>query len=270
MDFSEKDQLMEEYAKGFLTVFRIFEASGFSRFIIRNGKIVSRHWYSVLYNIFVVITADVCATAMVWNSNRSDEDLTTAELITIILFSIFGNLLLFHITFIDRYSGPDSIRNSIEIDCFLGAKETEFMRNLEMKMFKTLLAFITFVQVGVVSYIYYLFQVSLLIHFLGSSYFLWIFFCYYDFCFCLYSSLFLTCRVRYINLALLKINNMKMEYISKQSLFYKLIWRNNFDDYVTFHKRAKSKDFVTAFKMLFYQFRHLERCYEYPVSIFSH
>lgn len=267
MSKSVKDKLMDEYVKRFFATFRILEITGFCRFIIRNGKIIERNWFSVVYNVTIAILADVGALIILWTGNSGENTLNNVEFGTVVHFTIFSNVLLFHITFGDKYRGPDLMQNCIDIDCFLGATETEFMRDLTVKFFVLLFVLIGFTQVGIVCYMHYVFNVSLAINLIGTTYFFWIFFAYDEFCFFLFSCLFLTTRARYLNVALLKITNMNIEYIPKQFVFNKLFWKDKYDDKVNFHMRAQSKDFIVAIKMLFHQLRHIERCYSFPVSI---
>lgn len=266
MDEANNKELMEDYVKKFYKIFRFLEFSGFCRFVIRKNIVAERNFGTVIYNIFVLIVADACATYLLLFANAKEQYLSSVEYIAIMHFTIFSNLLLFNITFGDKYRGLDLIQNCIEIDNLLGAKETEFMREVSINFYAILLYMVGITQVFIVGYMYYVFHVSLAIHIVGSLYFFWLFFAYDDFCFFIYSYSFLTTRVRYLNVALINITKMKMEYIPKQVMFNKMFWKDEYDERVTFHTRCDNKDFCVAFRMLFNQLRRIEQCYSFTVS----
>lgn len=266
MSQDDENFLMSDYAKRLNTIFRLLEPTGFCRIVIRKGKVVERQIDTMWYNICIIIVADACAVYLLWFANVKEQYLSQVEYIAIVHFSIFSNLLLFNITFGDKYRGLNLIKKCIEIDCLLGAKETEFMRQLSMSSFKVLVIFISITQVIIVSYMYFIFNVSTAIHIVGSYYFLWMFFAYDDFCFFLYLYSFLATRARYLNVALLKVSKMKMEYIPKQLLFNRLVWKDEYDDMVHFHERCELKNFCVAYRMLCDQLKLVEECYRFPVS----
>lgn len=266
MDVSVRNQLMQDYVKKFVNFFRMLEITGFCRFVIRKGKIVERSRATKLYNIFILIYANASASYLLWFSNPNEKYLSIVEYIAILHFTVFANLLISDITFGDEYAGLELMQNNIEIDTLLGAEETAFMREVSIVLYRIIVIAIGFTQVSVVAYMYYVFHVSIAIHVVGSIYFLWIFFSYDEFCFFIYLYSFLTTRVRFLNVALMKITNIKMEYIPNQWLFHKMFWKDEYDERVTFHTRSDTKDYCVVLKMLFDQLRRIENCYSFTVS----
>ena len=266
MDVSIRKKLMKEYVKILKNIFLMLEVTGFCRFVIRKGKIVERNLVTKWYNVFVLIYANASASYLLWFSNPSEKYLSIVEYIAILHFTIFANLLISNITFGDEYAGLDLMLNNIEIDTLLGAEETAFMRQVSFILYRVIMIAIAVTQVFVVSYMYYVFNVSIAIHVVGSLYFLWLFFAYDEFCFFIYLYSFLSARVRFLNVALIKITKIKMEYIPKQWLFHKLFWKDEYDDRVTFHTRSDTKDFCVVLKMCFDQLRLIESCYSFAVS----
>lgn len=266
MNEDDEKFLRSDYAKRLKTIFRFLEPTGFCRFVIRKGKVVERQIDTMWYNICVLIVADACAAYLLWFANVKEQYLSLVEYIAIMHFSIFSNLLLCDITFGDKYRGLNLIKKCIEIDCLLGARETEFMRKLSITFFKILIIFIGITQVFVVSYMYVIFNVSTAIHTVGSYYFMWLFFAYDDFWVCLYLHSFLGTRVRYLNVALIKVARMKMEYIPKQLLFNNLMWKDRYDDMVNFHERSDLKNFCVAYRKLCDLLKLIADCYRFTVS----
>lgn len=269
MDVAEdsmKNELTKDYGLKLKNIFRILEPTGYCRFVIRNDRMVERNQGTLLYNICVLILANASASYLLWFSNPTEKYLSLVEYIAIIYFTVFANLLMFHITFGDNYMGLNLMKNNIDIDTLLGVEETGFMRDISLRLYIFILIVIGFTQVTVVAYMYYVFHVSIAIHVVGSIYFFWLFFAYDEFCFFIYLNSFIAMRIRYLNVALIKFTKIRKEYIPKQTLFDAIFWKDEFDDRVTFHARSDPKNFCVAIKMLFAQLRSFEDCYSFTVS----
>lgn len=262
----DKEQIMAEYAKSFNRfVYWPLKSTGFCRFDIKNNQIQERTLKTIIYNICILCLANV-GVCYILSATSDEKSLELPERIAIVHFAIAANLLLVNSSFLNRQSGYELIEDCINIDLFLGINETRFMRKLAMKNLAVLCILMAILSLFVVAYMYVVFKVSMMIHFVGSIYFAWLFCAYDDFCFFLYLYTFLSLRVRYLNTAIMKISKMKTEYVPMKLLFDRLMWFKEYDDKVIFHKKAGATEFVKVFTMLFNYLRRIEHAYRFTVS----
>uniref|UniRef100_A0A2A4JW70 Gustatory receptor n=1 Tax=Heliothis virescens TaxID=7102 RepID=A0A2A4JW70_HELVI len=50
-------------------------------------------------------------------------------------------------------------------------------------------------------------------------------------------------------------------------LFHKILWKDEYDERVTFHTRSDTKDFCVALKMIFDQLRRIEKCFSFALVL---
>ncbi|XP_062527852.1 uncharacterized protein LOC101735652 isoform X3 [Bombyx mori] len=114
---------------------------------------------------------------------------------------------------------------------------------------------------------YSVFKVSLLVHVVGSLYFSWLFCIYDDYSFFMTLYTFLSLRIRYLNVALMKYSNMNLDYVPDLLFFNGLFWKRRFDKLVTFHKRAGKLEFAKAFRIIFHQFDCINQGYRFALML---
>ncbi|XP_037297394.1 uncharacterized protein LOC115442642 [Manduca sexta] len=239
MDPTESENLMREYIKRF------------DRLIFLRLK------YSGFANIGASILLSTTAT----------QDLKLPEVITIVHFVTFANLMLINLTFFNRRCGYQILASCIEIDVFFGVKETSFMRDVSTRNLIVSCYGVVITSLVVVTYMYIVFLVSVKVHIIGSIYFAWLFCTYDDYCLFLSILGFLSMRVKYLNVAIMKLSSMNADYIPNVMLFDKLFWKKNYDDNIAFHTRAGQKEFAQAFRMIFHLLDLLTKSYKFALTL---
>lgn len=266
MNNSEKTNITKEYIQRYYEsiMFLPIKLTGFRRFDVHNGQIHPLMNRTLIHNAFILILANFG----VYYLTTAEDYLKLPEVIAIGHFATFANLILINLSFGNRRSGAQIIKNCIEIDLYLGVKETSFMREIAIRYFVVLCVLVIFFAFFVVSYMYSVFKVSLLVHVVGSLYFSWLFCIYDDYSFFMTLYTFLSLRIRYLNVALMKYSNMNLDYVPDLLFFNGLFWKRRFDKLVTFHKRAGKLEFAKAFRIIFHQFDCINQGYRFAVSNF--
>lgn len=269
MENSDRIELTREYVKKLNTIkYWALQAAGFGRFSIENDRIVGKSLNSVFYSAFVLITAIVTVISIIYETSVLTHYLMYGELVIFLELSFIINSILLNITFGNRHNLAKLIEHSIEIDILLGVKETKFMRDIADTAYTIMGVPVVVVQLSVVTLMYFTFDVSILVHVTGSSYFLWAFFCFFDVNYLLTHYSFLNLRTRYVNVALMKTLNVKVEYIPDLFLFNGVFWKSKHDDLVKFHENADVMKYVVAYKKLFNHLKIFLKCYQFTVSNF--
>lgn len=268
MDNAENEKmLLKEYVKKYKRIlYWPMKIIGFARFDIKDDEIVELTLNTLVYRMFLLIIADLGVVYLVYTSIISRNYLKIPDGLCIIHFASYANMLLINLTFVNRQSGLLIIGQSFKIDSHLGLEETKFMRDVGVSTFLCLSLVVAFTNISGGIFLYKVYDVSMTIHIIGSLYFFWLFFCYDDYCFCLLYATFIALRARYLNVALARIGNVNINYLSNRSLLNILFWKKPHDELVTFQRRASLDDYITAFEMVFEQMRLVEVFYRFPVS----
>ncbi|XP_064292000.1 uncharacterized protein LOC135309704 [Plodia interpunctella] len=111
--------------------------------------------------------------------------------------------------------------------------------------------------------LYIAFDVEIDLHVTGSIFFILAFSILYDFLFLVAQYSFLGMRIKYLNIALMKTSNVKLEYLPKIFLFNGVLWKDRFNDDVTFHKDTDLKKYIRAFEMIYDHIRRLEKGFRF-------
>lgn len=267
MENSEKQTLHQEYVKRIYNpIFRPLLYFGLARFHIKHGQIEQKTRASVFYTLFVVVIINIGMAYMIYALFWRDHVLLLAEAIIIVNFDIFHTCVLINICFFNNNESGFFFKKCIEMDDFLGAKETIFMRDMTSMVFFVFCLIDGAFQTSVHVTMYFTYVVKLDGVIFAFETFMLLCCIYYDLSLFLTLYLHLILRVRYLNVALLKHAQINLDYIPDQFPFNTLFWNKKFDQSVKFHERADTEKFVKAFVMLFKQLRYLENCYRFTVS----
>lgn len=267
MDITENNkEIIKEYADNYKIIYYPMKVTGFARFDIKNKAIVELSLSTLVYRTILLIIADLGVGFLVYTSIVSRNYLELPDGLCLVHFGSFANMLLVNLTFVNRKSGVILFSQSCSIDSHLGLDETKFMRDVEVKTFAILSVAVAITNITGGIFLYRVYDVSMLIHFIGSLYFFWLFFCYDDYCFLLLCSTFIAVRARYLNVALAKIGGVKVEYLSDGLLLNIFFWKKSYNDLVTFQCRSSPEELRVAFEMIFEMLRHIESFYKFPVS----
>lgn len=267
MENSDKNTLMKEYAEQFgKIIYRPIKLAGFYRFEIINNQIVQLSYNTMVYNIIVLLIADLAVGYLLYSSIVLGNYLQIPDALCVCHFAIYANIMLINITFLNRKSGLDLVTHCIEFESYIGVKETAFMRNIAIGTFLVCNYFTLAANICTGAFLYNVYKVSMAIHIVGSAYFFWIFFSYNDYF--LVATLYMqNCiRIRYLNVALMKIGGMNEQYVPSRSLFNLLLWNKKNNNLVTFHKKSGVEEFNRAYRMCFDMMAVLENCCSFPVS----
>lgn len=269
MENSEKQALHQEYMERIYNpVFRPLLYFGLARFHIKHGQIERKSRASVFYTLFVVAIINIGMAYMVYALYWRDDALLLAEAIIIVNFDIFHSCVLINLCFFNNNESGLFLTESIEMDDFLGAQETIFMRDMTSMVFFIFCLIDGAFQTAVHVTMYFTYVVKLDGVIFAFETFMWLCCIYYDLALFLTLYLHVTLRVRYLNVALLKHANISLEYMPDQFPFNTIFWNKKFDQLVKFHERADTEQFVKAFVKLFNQLRYLENCYRFTVSTY--
>lgn len=239
---------------------------GCIRFKTEKSRIVSKSMGSVIYGIFVIFLINLSATRILYVSGVRDKVLFPEEIIITMQVTVILNIFWIEFSFINIRTGSELVNRSINIDTILGARETKSMRDLiyKINLMSTCAIFLT--QIIVVTALYISFNVAMEVHVLGSIFFALLVAVYNDVNFVILQYAFLSMRVRYLNVAIMKMSNMKLEYVPDLFLFNGIFWKKSFDNQANNHERLEPKKIMEAFKMIIEQLRRLERFYRFVVS----
>lgn len=268
MDLNTKTHLLNEYVKKIkLFYMPLLKFGSFNRFDVTNGQIVSISKLSLIYSVVIILIVDIFAYFLILETAINNKILTLPEYISLIEFTILNNVVLLNVNFVNRHSGSELVKNFIEIDAFLGIKQTKFMRCISYKDAVIWCCFIASFEVALAFVLISTFKLPISTYIVGSVYFtLEICMCY-DHVFHLVSYKFLCMRVHFLNIALVKKSKLYKEYLTGQLLVYPLFWKKEYDDFVNSRSSADSEYFTDAFKMIFDQQQRIIKCYRFLVRI---
>lgn len=267
MKYSKKKTLHQEYTERINhAIFRPLLYAGLARFHIKHGQIGQKSIASVFHTIFVVVIINISMPYLVYALLWRDQVLLLAEAIIIYNFDIFHTCVLINLCFFNKNAAHLFLNKCIEVDDFLGAKETIFMRDITSTAFFIFCLIDGIFQVAVNLMMLFTYIVNVYEVIIAFETFTLLFFIYYDLSLFLVLYIHLTLRVRYLNVALMKHAHINLEYIPEQFPFNALYWNKKLDKLVKFQQRANSEMFAKAFGLLFNQLRYLEICYRFTVS----
>lgn len=130
MEDSDKTELTNEYIKNCKVFLIILKLGAFNRFDIKNGQFVSISRFSIIYSFIAM--GYVCGAVYAIHIETSNF-LILPEYITVLELAILNNVVLLNIHIFNRHSGAKLLDHCIEIDLFLGVKQTKFMREIVIK-----------------------------------------------------------------------------------------------------------------------------------------
>lgn len=261
-----KLKLISEYVKKLNLIYiPISKLSALNRFDIKNGQIVSKSKYSLFYSILAVLIVNISAYLLLRETTHNKNYLILPEYISVIQFTMLSNANVINIFFLNRHSGAELMRNFIEIDAFLGIKETKFMRHITYKDAAIWCCFVGGVQVSLIAVLSLTFQVSIFTYVCGIIYFCILFCMTYDLVFHVVIYKFICMRIHYLNVILVKTAKLNKKYLTDKLLEYPLLWKKEYDDFV--NSRWDSNYFIDALKIIFDQQQRITKCYRFVVRI---
>lgn len=267
MENSEKQTLHQEYIERlYYPIFRPLLYFGLVRFHIKQGQICKKSRASVFYTLFVVAMINIGMVHLVYALFWRDEVLLLAEASIIVNFGIFHTCVLINMCFFNSNEAELFLNKCIELDNFLGPKETMFIRNMTSIIFFIFCMIAGGFHLAGLLMMYFTYVVKLDGVIFAFQTFMMLFFIYYDLSLFLTLYIHLTLRVRYLNVALMNHAHINLEYMPDQFPFNALFWNKKLDKLVKFHERANTETFVKAFVMIFNLLRYLENCYRFTVS----
>lgn len=265
MERQRKELLKEYEAK--INRFHILwplKILGFMPFYIQNGKIVSKNITPKWCLVSFLFIWHLSALYTYSNSNESLA-ITTERLIILVTIAVQDSMLINNLRIHWTY-GEILCNNLIDIDVILGGAETKFMRDIPAKQYVIVSVIVGIIQAALII-IYCVMWTSdwsmkfAVIMFFGFN------FLFYNYCFFASTMLFLSMRVRYLNVTLIKLAKLNPTYFPKYILFDGFFWKNKYDDLVKFHNRAECLDFTETYKIIYLQLRILEKYCRLTVSI---
>lgn len=264
---NKKAKLEKEYFdRSNKIVFRIIQYCGLLRYGTRDGRFVKNTKGSFLRSILIILVLTFCCSFITYHTFYS-EILTTNEVIMVIILGVYSNSMFLNINFFNRNSLFNFFEICMDIDEFIGIRETKFMRDTTHRIFRlhimciVSMAIVTSLVISVTSYYYVelhinlaAFLMVLILH--GVHLYIGFF---------IISYLLLSTRVHFLNKALMKKYNGNKSSIFKNKtlLFDGIIWKEQYDDLVSLN----TEQFRHAFSILFRLVRQMERCYRFLVSI---
>lgn len=264
---TRRDKLLKEYTERFNSRFLLpFRISGFLRFEMKDGTIVKKSLSLLWINLTTILLFNICTCFIFYDLVYVHQYLLLTEAMILLTLNGFQNLNFINIFTLNRNSGIKLLNNCIEIDVVLGPKETRFMRVISGKVLvitsMLVMAFkvisILGINISSPSHLGIIIYCNIFITFL---------FVFYDFCFFFTFWTFLTLRVKYLNVALMKYADLQPEIFPKDFIFHTLLWRDDFNDFVTFQDRSGLEQFQKAFKMIFHQHRQVQKSFRFIVGI---
>lgn len=259
--------LLQQYVKKiYHTCLLPLKFFGLARFDIEDGEIVKKSVLSILHSLLILFVIDISAVYILYKLAWESEYLFETEKVIIWDFSIFHTCVIINMSFLNRGSSAQFINKAIDIDVFLGVANTKFMRDIIANTYITLNVFAFFMHVVVVIILSITYTVEYDGVIAGAFFFILLYCIYYDLSLFLSLFTFMTLRVRYLNVTIMKGSNMKIEHLPEQFPFIPMFWNKKLDNLVDFHKRADTEKIIKAFKIISEQLRCLENCYRFTVS----
>lgn len=264
---AQREILFKEYEKIFNNICLVpLVTTGFLRVENKDGKSFKEASTNICNNIIFMAVFNLCVLYGYYKVFVLTNNARFTEAIMFLALVFYQDSCYVNLCIPNRSTRVDVINHFIDIDVHLGADETKFMRNIATRTFTVMSLLVIFFLV-----------------FLSGSTILWLHDMSWDFkvaaqlcavlCLALFECSFFhalcisqTLRVRYLNVALIKIAKLNPAYFPRYFIFSALFWGRKFDDLVRFHKRANLKQFVEAFKIIFVQVHNTEKCYRFNVS----
>ncbi|XP_072941894.1 uncharacterized protein [Epargyreus clarus] len=268
MSKDPREILNKEYTKRLNTVgLWPLKFAGYLRYEIKDSHFIKKLPSTIIRSVILTILVNISAAYVLFVLDYQKKHLSITETITVVCVTLIQNATQINVTFPNRNSGLELLNTCIEIDVILGYKETKFMRDIAALTFVGLSIFISLFQVAVLVVLYMAHEVSTSIHVVGSFFLFMAFSIFYDACVLVAFYNFLSLRVQYLNIGMMKLAKVNQEYFANQLFFNGILWRKSFDNLVTFHKRAEATQFIQVFGIIFKQLRQLEKCFRFTVSL---
>lgn len=264
---AQREKLVKEYEQLFNSIYLLpLVKTGFLRVENNDGKSFKKASINIYNNIIFMVVFNFCVFYSYYKVVVLTNNARFTEASMFLALAFWQNTCYINLCIPNRNTRVDIINNFIDIDAHLGADETKFMRNIATRNFIVISVLVIFflALLSVTSMIWlhdmpWDFKVATHIcAFLCLA----LFECSFFHALCISQTL----RVRYLNVALIKIAKLNPTYFPRYFIFSTIFWVRKFDNLVRFHQRANLKQFVQAFKIIFAQVKNTEKCYRFNVS----
>lgn len=264
---NQREYLAKQYASYVNSVYTLpFRVSGFFRFYANDRVIIRKPLRNICQGFLCLIFWDIIGSFFIYKLYFFHLEYKAIEYFGMILFTWSHNINTINILFFSHRSGVELARTCIDIDVLLDVDETKFMRKRLLLIYvyiciwlysvaslSTYMFFFTFKYYNVVAMI----TLVIFVTFLQVI---------YDITLALLTITFLSMRTRYLNVALIKLAKLNINYFPKYFLFDGVFWPEKFNDLVKFNERANTEHFIKSYKLLFTLIDCLQKTFSFVVS----
>ncbi|GBP33487.1 hypothetical protein EVAR_23890_1 [Eumeta japonica] len=261
-----KGRLIKEYLRKCGYIETYLTVCGFSRCQFNKERLGRKSSIMQIYSLIFLSLSTLSVTYIFHYAKNHEGFFLLSDTLMAYALIIFYDVTMFEANFSNNGRIVELHNRHYEIDEYLDVDDTAYLRELEYRH--------CFVFASVCFVFAIFFTTALIYKFQSAPY--TVFFASIfivmslagvgcDYINYTRLHLFLVLRVRYLNVAMMKYSQTKLEYVNGSFVFKALLWNSKCDGRVSFQRKARPEDFSRIFRKIIDSYDCFKTCYSFQI-----